>query len=54
MSRVGATQGEDAVQGTFLRAWRKRAHFQGRSTFRAWLYRIPVDLFPAFGLPATL
>jgi hypothetical protein len=31
---------EDMVQETFLRAWRKREGFQGRSTFRAWLYRI--------------
>ncbi|MGH3012224.1 MAG: RNA polymerase subunit sigma-70 [Gaiellaceae bacterium] len=31
---------EDAVQETFLRAWRKRASFQGRATFRAWLYGI--------------
>ncbi|MFI5610259.1 RNA polymerase subunit sigma-70 [Amycolatopsis sp. NPDC051903] len=31
---------EDLVQETFLRAWAKRASFQGRSTFRAWLYGI--------------
>jgi RNA polymerase sigma-70 factor, ECF subfamily len=31
---------EDAVQETFLRAWRKRSSFEGRSTFRAWLYGI--------------
>jgi RNA polymerase sigma-70 factor (ECF subfamily) len=31
---------EDVVQETFLRAWRKRSSFQGRSTFRAWLYGI--------------
>jgi RNA polymerase sigma-70 factor, ECF subfamily len=31
---------EDVVQETFLRAWRKRSSFEGRSTFRAWLYGI--------------
>jgi len=28
---------EDTVQETFLRAWRRRETFEGRSTFRAWL-----------------
>lgn len=31
---------EDLAQETFLRAWRYRHSFSGRSTFRAWLYRI--------------
>jgi RNA polymerase sigma-70 factor, ECF subfamily len=34
---------EDMVQETFLRAWRKRATFKGRSTFRAWLYGIATN-----------
>jgi RNA polymerase sigma-70 factor, ECF subfamily len=36
-------ESEDQVQETFLRAWRKRNSFQGRSTFRAWLYRIATN-----------
>jgi RNA polymerase sigma-70 factor (ECF subfamily) len=34
---------EDLVQETFLRAWRKRKSFEGRSSFRAWLYRIATN-----------
>jgi RNA polymerase sigma-70 factor, ECF subfamily len=34
---------EDLVQETFLRAWRKRRSFQGRSSFRAWLYGIATN-----------
>jgi RNA polymerase sigma-70 factor (ECF subfamily) len=34
---------EDLVQETFLRAWRKRKSFEGRSTFRSWLYGIATN-----------
>jgi RNA polymerase sigma-70 factor (ECF subfamily) len=36
-------ESEDLVQETFLRAWRRRATFEGRSTARAWLYRIATN-----------
>ena len=36
-------EAEDLVQETFLRAWRRREGFEGRSKFRTWLYRIATN-----------
>jgi RNA polymerase sigma-70 factor, ECF subfamily len=38
-----ADDAEDLVQETFLRAWRGRENFEGRSLFRTWLYRIATN-----------
>ena len=37
-------EAEDAVQETFLNAWRGRSGFEGGSQFRAWLYRIATNV----------
>ena len=34
---------EDALQETLLRAWRSLARFEGRSSFRSWVYRIATN-----------
>jgi RNA polymerase sigma-70 factor (ECF subfamily) len=35
---------EDAVQDAFVRAWRSREKFEGRSAMRSWLYRIATNV----------
>src|SRR3954471_3365949 len=34
---------EDALQETLFRAWRSREGFEGRASFRAWLYKIATN-----------
>jgi len=37
-------EAEDAVQETFIRAWRAYEGFEGRSSLRSWLYRITTNV----------
>ncbi|MFC4337144.1 sigma-70 family RNA polymerase sigma factor [Salininema proteolyticum] len=39
-----ASEAEDAVQETFIKAWKRSESFEGRSSLRTWLYKIATNV----------
>ena len=42
-------EAEDMVQETMLRAWKRLETYEGRASFRSWLYKIATNACMEFG-----